>query len=182
MRLTNSLGIEAQVIHSAPGSSFDCLILPGVGSFGWAMEHLKQSKLDKYIAESYTKGAKIFGICLGMQLLLDKSFEEGEHRGLGLIPGTVKRLDVQHAKLKIPVVGQRQVSELKGLKSNVFYFAHSYFVEPEDKSTVISQCQVGEFKYPSVIRSKGFLGVQFHPELSGEAGKEILQRFLDGIL
>ena len=154
----------------------DKLILPGVGSFGAGMAELRARGLDEYIL-SRVKDTKLLGICLGMQFLLEKSFEEGEFRGLGLVPGQV----VRFGEGKIPQIGWNAVFGLKtplfaGIEEGTyFYFVHSYRADCADEYA----CAKTEYHiaYPSAVYAGNAYGVQFHPEKSGEAGLRLLKNF-----
>ena len=152
------------------------LILPGVGSFGAGMAELSARGLDSYV-KARAKDTPILGICLGMQFLLEKSFEDGEFEGLGLIPGQV----VRFTEGKIPQIGWNEVHGLKtplfdGIAEGTrFYFVHSYRAACADEFA----CAKTEYyiEYPSAIWRGNVYGVQFHPEKSGEAGLKLLKNF-----
>lgn len=161
----------------------DKLILPGVGAFGDAMEKLKADGLDTLIKEETAKGKPLLGICLGMQLLFDKSYEFGEHKGLGLIKGEVVPMEGRIPKdLKIPHIGWNAIT-LKGdcpiFKNNkdgdFVYFVHSFFADGCEKS-VTATTEYG-IKITAAAANKNVFGCQFHPEKSGETGLKILRAF-----
>ncbi len=159
----------------------DKLILPGVGSFGDAAERLKDSGLDEVIKAECASGKPLLGICLGMQLLFDKSFEYGEHCGLGLIKGEVVPLSDYVKELKIPHMGWNSLELtdnnpiFKNLKSGSFvYFVHSYYAKCREGLS--ATCDYG-IKVTAAVRKGNVYGVQFHPEKSGENGLEILKAF-----
>ncbi len=152
------------------------LILPGVGSFGAGMAQLCAADLDKYILER-VKDTKLLGICLGMQFLLEKSFEDGEFQGLGLVKGQV----IRFTEGKIPQIGWNEVTHLKtplfnGIAEGTrFYFVHSYRADCADKfAAAKTEYYV---QYPSAVYAGNVYGVQFHPEKSGEAGLRLLKNF-----
>ncbi len=152
------------------------LILPGVGSFGAGMAQLCAADLDKYILER-VKDTKLLGICLGMQFLLEKSFEDGEFQGLGLVKGQV----IRFTEGKIPQIGWNEVTCLKtplfdGIAEGTrFYFVHSYRADCADRfAAAKTEYYV---QYPSVVYAGNVYGVQFHPEKSGEAGLRLLKNF-----
>lgn len=152
------------------------LILPGVGSFGAGMAQLCAADLDKYILER-VKDTKLLGICLGMQFLLEKSFEDGEFQGLGLVKGQVMRF----TEGKIPQIGWNEVTCLKtplfdGIAEGTrFYFVHSYRADCADRfAAAKTEYYV---QYPSAVYAGNVYGVQFHPEKSGEAGLRLLKNF-----
>ena len=154
----------------------DKLILPGVGSFGAGMAELSARGLNAYI-KARARDTKILGICLGMQFLLERSFEEGEHAGLGFVPGQV----VRFARGKIPQIGWNGVFYLNtslfdGREEGTrFYFVPSFRADcPEGYA-----CARTEYYdiYPSAVWSGNVYGVQFHPEKSGAAGLRLLKNF-----
>jgi glutamine amidotransferase len=161
-------------------------ILPGVGAFGEALSHLIKSKLDECIYSFVDSGKPFIGICLGLQLLFDSSKEFGNHKGLGLIKGTVKefQLHSNHSiKYPVPQIGWNKITKngaswekslLRNNHDNDFmYFIHSYYVEPEDDSIVISKTIYGDKEYCSAIQQDNIFATQFHPEKSGDVGLNI---------
>ncbi|HLZ58891.1 MAG TPA: imidazole glycerol phosphate synthase subunit HisH [Ktedonosporobacter sp.] len=157
------------------------VVLPGVGSGGAAMARMTQRGLDDAIREATRQGKPFLGICLGMQLLADYH-DEGEVGGLHLFRGSVRR--IPHA-LKIPEMGWNQATPLhEGLPifadispDAYFYFAHSYYVEPQDQQGVAALTDYGG-SYCSVIATEQVWGTQFHPEKSGEVGLQLLRNFV----
>ena len=164
------------------------LILPGVGAFRDAAEKLRKSGLDKVIIEETAKGKPLLGICLGMQMLFEKSFEYGEYEGLGLIPGSVVPMKgVVPDELKVPHIGWNGIvfPEEKP-KSKIFkylnegdhmYFVHSYYATDCDEF-VSSKTEYGALLTASAEKDNVY-GVQFHPEKSGEKGLSILKAFCE---
>ena len=172
---------EEAVIRSA-----DKIILPGVGAFGDAAEKLRNSGLGDVVVDEAKKGKPVMGICLGMQLLFEKSFEYGEHEGLGLLHGSVVPMKgVIPEDLKIPHIGWNaldftsKVSKLfRFIKNGDFvYFVHSYFATDCDED-VIAYTEYGANLCAAVERGNVF-GCQFHPEKSGDVGLEILRGFCE---
>ena len=158
----------------------DRIMLPGVGAFSPAMEQLRKSGMLAALEEKVISGVPLLGICVGAQLLMDESEEDGMHTGLGWIPGTVKRF--QH-QLKIPQIGWNQVSQQKEdfLFNKVademhFYFGHSYHLLPEKSEHVLGLSSYG-YDFASVVRKDNLWGVQFHPEKSQNAGLQLLKNF-----
>lgn len=156
--------------------SSDAIIFPGVGHAYSAMESLRENQLDEWLKKTRKP---VLGICLGMQLLFESS-EEGDTGGLGIIPGRLKKFDSSRGK--VPHMGWNTFSSitanplLKGLgKDHYFYFVHSYFA-PVNKFTLAECCYLQSFA--SIVGRHNFLGVQFHPEKSGQAGALLLQNFL----
>lgn len=155
------------------------LILPGVGAFRDAIKLLDESGLTSVIKEEVAKGKYIIGICLGMQLLYEKSFEYGEYEGLGLIEGSIEYLDVN---LKVPHMGWNNLKFtnndpiLKYIKEDEYvYFVHSYYAL-SDNSEVLAYSDY-EKKVPAIVRKNNVYGIQFHPEKSGETGMNILKAY-----
>jgi glutamine amidotransferase len=164
----------------------DRIILPGVGAFEDAACKLKASGLDKVLICEAKKGKPIMGICLGMQMLFDKSFEYGEHEGLGLIKGEIRPItDVIPKGLKVPHIGWNSLNFaetihpiFKYLKNGDFaYFVHSYYGANCDKS-VIATTEYGA-KLTAAVADKNVCGCQFHPEKSGKVGLKILKAFCE---
>ena len=164
----------------------DRIILPGVGAFEDAARKLADSGLDKVVIEEAKSGKPLLGICLGMQMLFERSFEYGEHKGLGLIKGSVKPMkDILPRELKIPQIGWNSLS-FKGEKSKLFkyikegdfvYFVHSYYGEDCEES-LIATTEYGE-EITAAVASGNVYGTQFHPEKSGEVGLSILRAFCE---
>ena len=160
----------------------DKIILPGVGAFGDAMAKLRASGLDKVLIERAKAGVPIMGICLGMQLLFEKSYEYGEHEGLGLIKGEIRPIsEVIPKDYKIPHIGwnalkfEKESKLFKYIKEGDFvYFGHSYYGANCD--SVIASAEYGATLTASV-ENGNVMGCQFHPEKSGEVGLKILKAF-----
>lgn len=163
----------------------DKIILPGVGAFGDAAEKLKSSGLDKVIKEQASSGKPILGICLGMQLLFDKSYEYGEHQGLGLISGKIMPIsDVIPKDLKIPHIGWNSLSCKKDSPINKYindgdfvYFVHSFYAADCSEYTVAT-AEYG-VSLTATVQNKNVFGCQFHPEKSGDVGLKILRAFTE---
>ncbi len=158
------------------------LILPGVGAFGDAIANLRRTALDRAIVDSAGAGTPLLGLCLGLQLLFGESEEFGQHDGLGLIPGKVRRLRGQ--KLHVPHVGWNQVEGIRPdpllaqiPEGSYFYFVHSYYVEPEAQEDALCWTEYG-LRFCSVARRGNVWGAQFHPEKSQAAGRRLLGNFL----
>lgn len=161
----------------------DSIILPGVGAFEDAAKKLRSSGLADFICEQAGLGKPLLGICLGMQLLFDKSYEYGEHEGLGLIHGTVRPIaDVAPAGYKIPHIGWNALHFTKpndlfaGLnEGDCVYFVHSYYAT-DCEAAVIATTEYGA-TLTAAVASGNVFGCQFHPEKSGEVGLKILKAF-----
>ncbi len=163
------------------------LIFPGVGAARSAMETLKKRGLDIFLKEAFSQGIPILGICLGLQIVMERSEEDGQTETLGLIKGEVKRFPdpLVHQKevLKVPHMGWNSVIWLKehpvfsGLDPDYeYYFVHSYYVTPADAELIYGLTFYG-LHFPSVIAYQNFVAVQFHPEKSGNPGLKILHNF-----
>ena len=170
-----------EIIRSA-----DKIILPGVGAFSDAIAKLRATGLDKVLIDEARKGKPVMGICLGMQMLFEKSFEYGEYDGLGLLKGNVVGMQgVLPEELKIPHIGwnalhfkQDNCPLFKYIKENdCVYFVHSYFAEDCDES-VAATTEYGK-ELTAAVAYKNIYGCQFHPEKSGEVGLNILRAFCE---
>ncbi|MDP4119068.1 MAG: imidazole glycerol phosphate synthase subunit HisH [Bacillota bacterium] len=171
---------EPEIIKKA-----DRIILPGVGAFFDAARKLKSTGLDSILLEQAAIGKPLMGICLGMQLLFEKSYEYGEHEGLGLIPGNVKPIeDVIPTGYKIPHIGWnalQKVGDNPALKyvndGDCVYFVHSYYATDCDESVIA----VTEYGAPltAAVAKNNVYGCQFHPEKSGNIGLSILKAFCE---
>lgn len=163
----------------------DKIILPGVGAFGDAIKKLKDTGLDKIVIEEANNGKPLMGICLGMQLLFEKSYEYGEHDGLGLLKGSVVPMDGYIDKsLKIPHIGwnaldiKKENPLFKYLKSgDCVYFVHSYFAADCEES-LLATTEYGK-ELTAAVAYKNVMGCQFHPEKSGDVGLKILKAFCE---
>ncbi len=181
-------GADARIVTSpAEIAAADKVVLPGVGAFADAIAHLRDRGLVEPILAAIDSGKPFLGICLGLQMLFDVSYEGGEHRGLGVIPGKVVRFDwadkPDAAGLKIPHMGwnqlqwQRPCPVLAGLESGEwFYFVHSYYVVPDDPAAVCGECDYG-VRFAGMIWRDNVMAVQFHPEKSQRAGLKIIENF-----
>ena len=157
----------------------DCLILPGVGAFKDAMEDLEERGLVPLILDHVSQGKLLFGVCLGMQLLFDSSTEFGWTKGLGLIPGTVEELVVSR---KVPHMGWNAVTieQSDPITTNItngdyVYFVHSYYAKTKQEYIVATTDY--DVTIPAIVRNNNVIGMQFHPEKSGEVGLRLLQAF-----
>lgn len=160
-------------------SKADRLILPGVGAMEYAVASLQARQLDEAIKQYLQTGRPFLGICLGMQLMFERS-EEGRSEGLGLLPGYVRRFP-RRAGLKVPHIGWNQVAcsgDLLIPEKTSYYFVHSYYVVPAEKQCVAAVCHHG-VDFPAAIRTDAILLTQFHPEKSGDAGIQLLQGWLE---
>jgi len=160
----------------------DKIILPGVGAFEDAIEKLKNTGLVETIVSETKKGKPLLGICLGMQLLFEKSVEYGEHEGLGLIPGEIASIeDDLSCELKVPHIGWNSISIkddplFKYIKNGEYvYYVHSFYGRKCEKNTIATS-EYG-ITITGAVRSGSVYGTQFHPEKSGQTGLNILRAF-----
>ena len=160
------------------------LILPGVGAFGVAMDELRKRKLIDPICQAAQAGKSLLGICLGLQLFFEQSNENKNKKGLGIWKGEVVRFDLKHTNLKIPHMGWNSVSFTKRFplmskvpNSSYFYFVHSYYAQPADKTLIAGTTEYG-VHFPSYLVSNNIYALQFHPEKSQQAGLQILKNFI----
>ena len=179
------LGLETAVTGDAEAlRRADRIILPGVGAFADAIAKLRSTGLVDTICEQAAAGKPLLGICLGMQLLFEKSYEYGEHEGLGLVPGQVVPLaDKLPAGLKVPHIGWNRLQILKkedplfkySGDEEYVYYVHSYYATDCAENTLA----VSEYGIPvtGVVRAGSVIGTQFHPEKSGQAGLRLLRAF-----
>lgn len=173
---------DADIIRKA-----DRLVLPGVGAFADAAAKLRQSGLDSLLHQKVKEGTPLMGICLGMQLLFDRSLEYGDHKGLSLIPGTVRPIrEVISEELKIPHIGWNSL-HFTGDKHPVFkyvregdfvYFVHSYHGVADHSENVVATTEYGAV-LTAAVAGKNVCGCQFHPEKSGKVGLDILRGFCE---
>ncbi len=159
------------------------IILPGVGAFGACMAQMRAQGLVEPLREALAAGTPYLGICVGMQMLYDIGEEMGEHAGLGILAGRVKRFP-EFAERKVPHMGWNQLrmsrgSELlRGLNEGSYvYFVHSYYCAPAEDDTIIATVDYG-ISYAAAVQRENIFGVQFHPEKSQRVGLRILANFL----
>ncbi len=183
-----TLSSDLEVIAKA-----DRLVLPGVGAFEAGMAGLQKSDLVDVIQSFVKTGNTLLGICLGMQMLLEQSEEHGKHEGLGLIPGVVKKIpESTKGKFarKIPHIGWTKLhpSENKDWRGSCledvevgeyFYFVHSFMAVPAIKEHILAQCEDEGLLVTAAVKKDNVIGLQFHPEKSGEAGLKILKSFVN---
>ena len=160
----------------------DKVILPGVGAFGDAMEHLKHYELDRAIKEVIAMDKPFLGICLGLQLLFESSDETPGVEGLGILKGNILRIPEEEG-LKIPHIGwnslefPREGRLFQDLPADPYvYFVHSYYLQAQEPQIVTATCEYGVHIHASVEKNQVF-ACQFHPEKSGEVGLKILKNF-----
>ncbi len=176
------------VVESDPQkfAKYDKIVLPGVGAFGDAMEHLRERDMIDSIKEFAASGKPVLGICLGMQLLFESSEEFGKHEGLGLIKGEVKAFDTKkfQENLKVPHMGWNRMFTkehplFEGLDENHYlYFVHTYHVNCANEEDIIGQTEYG-YRFTSAVAHNNIMGIQPHPEKSHKNGLQILENFIN---
>ena len=177
---------ESTKIESDPSKlkDYDKIILPGVGAFGDAMEHLQKSGMQEAILDFVKSGKFLLGICLGMQLLFQKSYEFGEHSGLGLLEGEIIHFEKAALKKgeKIPHMGWNLVKKVKnsalleGLEDSFYlYFVHSYYLGESKNALGMSHYGID---FVSIVQKENIFGIQPHPEKSHNVGLKILKNFV----
>ena len=173
--------------------STDYLVLPGVGAFEAGMNGLRKAGVIEALREFVYRGKPLLGICIGMQMLLDRSEEDGNHQGLGIIPGSVEKIpQMEEGRLvrKIPHIGWGALRDSSlqrdwkaSLLSNIhegefFYFVHSFMAVPENNMYLLATVEYEGVHITAAIQKENVTGLQFHPEKSGELGLRILRNFL----
>jgi glutamine amidotransferase len=158
----------------------DAIVLPGDGAFGATMAEIRRRGLERPVLEAVASGTPLLGICIGMQVLFEESEEHGRHRGLGLLPGRVRRLEVPHP---VPHMGWNRLKRrqahpvLEGLvEGSHVYFVHSYYCDAAPE-VVLASTDYG-IDLPAVVGRDNLLGMQFHPEKSQTVGLGLLSRFV----
>jgi imidazole glycerol-phosphate synthase subunit HisH len=189
------LGIETALISNPDQvTEYEKLVLPGVGAFGSVSKKLNLLGFNEKISEAIFSDIPILGICVGMQILFDRSTEYGEHLGLGVLPGKVEKIQpkpVNQRVTKIPHIGWSELflpknidisawknSILHGIEPGTkFYFLHSYGVSPLNPENRLADTFYGGQRISGAVRSNNLFGTQFHPEKSGKAGLTVLNNF-----
>jgi imidazole glycerol-phosphate synthase subunit HisH len=160
------------------------IVLPGVGAFGDGMDNLRVAGFVEPLRGAIRAGVPFLGICVGLQLLFDESEEMGQHAGMGILPGRVRRFE---GTLKVPQIGWNQIvwSRPNPLSAGVpdgayAYFVHSYYVEPRQPAHILATTDYG-LDYASVVGRDNIFGIQFHPEKSQAVGLRILSNFVQWV-
>lgn len=183
-------GFEAAGAHAAitddveVADRADVVVVPGVGHFATCLAHLRRSGMVALLEDRIARGRAVFGICVGMQILYERS-EEGDEPGLGLLPGHVQRFPegtlVPHVGWDTIHAAEDAASAdalLTGVAGEQVYFVHSYYALPRENAHVIARCSYGGVDLPSLVTQGSVIGTQFHPEKSGRVGTQLLRNWL----
>lgn len=190
-----SFGVNAVITRNPEElRNADAAVLPGVGAFGDAIKNLKECNLYNPILEFIDAGKPFLGVCLGMQLLFEESEEFGNHKGLGVIKGSIKKfpeLNSANEKLRIPQIAWNSIyssevswveTPLEHTKNNEFmYFLHSYYASPSDKNDILTLTNYDGIEYCSAVKKKNVFAMQFHPEKSAAEGLRIYKNWVNQI-
>ena len=172
---------------AAAAGEADALVIPGVGHFGACLTQLRAADLEPLVRDWIAADRHVFGICVGLQLLYERSEEGGGVPGLGLLPGEVVRFPrgavVPHMGWDVvaPADGHHHDPLLAGVAGERCYFVHSYYAVPTDHAHVVATCDYADVEVPCVVRVGNVVGTQFHPEKSGDVGARLLANWVSGI-
>lgn len=181
----DSIGVESEITDSAVRiSRADRVVFPGVGAAGAAIRILNDLKLVEVIRQVVSKGTPFLGICLGTQIIFEHSEEDGGVECIGLVPGTVKLFRPVNRSEKVPQMGWNSVRQVSSHRifagiadDSEFYFVHSYYPAPSDKSYILGETGYGGVSFASVVGRGSLVATQFHPEKSGKVGLKLLENF-----
>lgn len=179
------IGVNAVIVDSAAAltGDFDAVVLPGVGHFGAGARNLAERGLDAPLKEWASAGKPLLGICVGLQLFFERSEEDPDATGLGIVDGEVRRLKAA----KVPLMGWTTLDVSPTAKvlaavrpDEMTYFVHSYYVDPDP--AVVAATANYEHDFCAAIEAGNVVGTQFHPEKSADVGRRVLQRFFDVVV
>ena len=181
-----AIDVETLVIEKIDSLEINApLVLPGVGSFGDAMQRLTSDDTSYYLGEAYKKGHPILGICLGMQIMFEGSEEDIKINGLGFLPGHIRNLNQNIETFCHPSnIGYsclhtskiQDIGQYSKFDGEHFYFCHSYYFNCKNKEDIMTETEFSQ-KFPSIIKKDNIYGIQFHPEKSHDNGVKILENF-----
>jgi glutamine amidotransferase len=184
MKALERIGVQPVLVDAPDGltDELGAVVLPGVGHFGAGAHNLADRRLDGALKTWASEGRPLLGICVGLQLFFERSEEDADARGLGIVPGAVRRLRAR----KVPHMGWNSLvptngsSFIKGVRpDDLAYFVHSYYVDPDPEFVVATT--IYEQEFCSVVERDNIAGVQFHPEKSADVGRRVLEGFFSGI-
>jgi len=181
----DAIGVESEITDSGPRIlKADRVVFPGVGAAGAALRTLNDMKLVDVIRQVVQKGKPFLGICLGTQIIFERSEEDDGVECIGLVPGVVKLFRPVNRFEKVPQMGWNSVRQVSGHKifngisdNSEFYFVHSYYPSPSDKSYILGETEYGGVSFASVVGTGSLVATQFHPEKSGKVGLKLLDNF-----
>jgi glutamine amidotransferase len=178
------------VTHPSEAKDADRLVVPGVGAFGSCITELNRMHFNETVRDHIATGRPFLGICVGMQMLMDRSLEFGEHAGLGVIPGEVREIPNRTDSGEIrkrPHIGWAPLTAPHGWQNSImtaanpddrFYFVHSFSVVPTNPAHILAACDYDGYPIVAAVQKENVYGTQFHPEKSGPAGLEVIKTFL----
>lgn len=182
----NQIGYNPIIIENLIDiENCSCLILPGVGAFDKGIDNLKLNGIYDQIIEFKNSNKPLLGICLGMQMLFEKSYEFGVHKGFGFLEGNVRKIKKKNKLQKIPSIGwfslvNKKETNIFGIRPNEkFYFIHGYQAQALKKGNILYKYDNGYSEIVSVVKKDNVTGVQFHPEKSGEVGLKFLRNYFE---
>lgn len=186
----DAIGVESEITDSAEKIlAADRVVFPGVGAAGMAMRTLNDLKLTDVIKTVVGRNTPFLGICLGTQIIFQKSEEDGGVNGVGLVPGIVRMFKPSDRFDKVPQMGWNSVRQVRkhpvfsGIGDNSeFYFVHSYYPLPSDKSYVLGETEYGGVIFASAVGRGALVATQFHPEKSGRVGLRLLENFCNWVV
>lgn len=188
-RAFEHIGASVEVINKPEQiKDADYLVLPGVGAFPDGMKELRTRNLVEPVKQYVESGKSMLGVCLGMQMLLGKSYEHQETEGLGIIPGEVLALPKDIPGFKVPNINWHSIESKQGnwngsilgdtANGTCFYFVHSYYAKPEHETQILASTNFGSLNFTCAVKKDNVTGTQFHPEKSGEEGLKLLENFI----
>lgn len=187
-RACRHLGLDSEFVNSADKiKDAGTIILPGVGAFGPAMKNLESLGLKESLLNHAKAGKPVVGICLGFQLLFEKSSENGNHAGLGLVDGEVLSFNKvkNQFSVQVPNIGWEKVKVSDSVKNENLnfdaYFTHSYFAKPKNPSHALATSLNRDFEFCCSVLKENVCGTQFHPEISGDEGLKFLNRIIHDV-
>lgn len=187
-RAFEHIGASVKVIDKPDQvESAEYLVLPGVGAFPDGMKELNARNLVEPVKKYVASGKPMLGVCLGMQMLLSKSYEHAETAGLDIIPGDVLALPKDIPGFKVPNINWHSIESRDNWKDSIlantiggtcFYFVHSYYTRPQRESDILANTNFGSLNFTCAVKRDNVTGTQFHPEKSGEEGLKLLENFI----